>query len=50
MATLGELDQAVITARDAGCEQLILLKCTSTYQQLQKIQIFQRPFEAVVCN
>lgn len=31
MATLGELDQAVTTARDAGCEQLILLKCTSTY-------------------
>ena len=24
MATLGELDQAVTTARDAGCEQLIL--------------------------
>ncbi|MDA7434764.1 pseudaminic acid synthase [Synechococcus sp. AH-601-J22] len=31
MATLGELDQAVIIARNAGCEQLILLKCTSTY-------------------
>ena len=31
MATLGELEQAVRTARDAGCEQLILLKCTSTY-------------------
>ena len=31
MATLGELEQAVTTARDAGCEQLILLKCTSTY-------------------
>lgn len=31
MATLGELEQAVITARDAGCNQLILLKCTSTY-------------------
>jgi pseudaminic acid synthase len=31
MATLGELDQAVATARDAGCDQLILLKCTSTY-------------------
>ena len=31
MATLGELDQAVNTARDAGCEQLVLLKCTSTY-------------------
>lgn len=31
MATLGELDKAVTTARDAGCEQLVLLKCTSTY-------------------
>ncbi|QNI44042.1 N/N'-diacetyllegionaminate synthase [Synechococcus sp. WH 8101] len=31
MATLGELDQAVSTARGAGCNQLILLKCTSTY-------------------
>ena len=31
MATLGELDQAVTTARNAGCDQLILLKCTSTY-------------------
>ena len=31
MATLGELDHAVTTARDAGCEQLVLLKCTSTY-------------------
>ena len=31
MATLGELDQAVSTAREAGCNQLILLKCTSTY-------------------
>lgn len=31
MATLAELDQAVTTARDAGCKQLILLKCTSNY-------------------
>ena len=31
MASLGELDLAVKTARDAGCNQLILLKCTSTY-------------------
>ena len=31
MANLAELDQAVKTARDAGCTQLILLKCTSTY-------------------
>jgi pseudaminic acid synthase len=31
MASLGELELAVKTARDAGCKQLILLKCTSTY-------------------
>ena len=31
MATLGELDEAVRTARKAGCTELILLKCTSTY-------------------
>ncbi|KKR30039.1 MAG: Pseudaminic acid synthase [Candidatus Gottesmanbacteria bacterium GW2011_GWC2_39_8] len=31
MATLAELDDAVKTARDAGCKELILLKCTSTY-------------------
>ncbi len=31
MATLAELDEAVRTARDAGCEDIILLKCTSIY-------------------
>jgi N-acetylneuraminate synthase len=31
MATLGELDDAVRTAREAGCTELVLLKCTSTY-------------------
>ena len=31
MASLGELDDAVRTARDAGCKELVLLKCTSTY-------------------
>jgi pseudaminic acid synthase len=31
MATLAELDEAVRTAREAGCADLILLKCTSTY-------------------
>ena len=31
MASLAELERAVITARDAGCKQLVLLKCTSTY-------------------
>jgi N-acetylneuraminate synthase len=31
MATAAELDEAVTAARDAGCKDLILLKCTSTY-------------------
>ena len=31
MASLGEIDEAVGTARAGGCEQIILLKCTSTY-------------------
>jgi N-acetylneuraminate synthase len=31
MASLGELEAAVRTAREAGCTQLVLLKCTSTY-------------------
>jgi len=31
MATLAELDEAVRTARDAGCSDIILLKCTSSY-------------------
>jgi N-acetylneuraminate synthase len=31
MASLGELDAAVRTARDAGCTELVLLKCTSNY-------------------
>lgn len=31
MATVAELDDTVRTAREAGCKDLILLKCTSTY-------------------
>jgi pseudaminic acid synthase len=31
MASIAELDDAVRTAREAGCKDLILLKCTSTY-------------------
>jgi pseudaminic acid synthase len=31
MATLAEMDDAVRTAREAGCTDLALLKCTSTY-------------------
>ncbi len=31
MATIAELDEAVKAAREGGCEDIILLKCTSTY-------------------
>ena len=31
MATVAELDETVRAARGAGCKDLILLKCTSTY-------------------
>jgi len=31
MASIAELDETVRTAREAGCNDIILLKCTSTY-------------------
>lgn len=31
MASLAELDETVRTVREAGCDQFVLLKCTSTY-------------------
>jgi pseudaminic acid synthase len=31
MATIGELDELVRTIRTAGCDDLVLLKCTSAY-------------------
>lgn len=31
MATLAELEELVQTVRDAGCKELVLLRCTSTY-------------------
>lgn len=31
MAGIAEIEQAVQTARNAGCRQMVLLKCTSTY-------------------
>lgn len=31
MATIAEIDEAVTAAREAGCKDLILLKCTSSY-------------------
>ncbi len=34
MATVAELDDAVRAARECGCSDLVLLKCTSTYPAL----------------
>ena len=34
MATIADLDEAVRTAREGGCRDIILLKCTSTYPAL----------------
>lgn len=31
MATIAELDETVRTARENGCQDIVLLKCTSTY-------------------
>lgn len=31
MASIAELEEMVIAAREAGCRELVLLKCTSTY-------------------
>lgn len=31
LATLGEIEEAVKTVRDAGCDQLVLMECTSSY-------------------
>ncbi|MDN4500891.1 pseudaminic acid synthase [Alteromonadaceae bacterium BrNp21-10] len=31
MASLSEIEQAVATAKSAGCNDIVLLKCTSTY-------------------
>ncbi len=36
MASIAELDETVRTIRQAGCEQFVLLKCTSTYPATPK--------------
>ena len=36
MATVAEIDEAVRTARDAGNDRIVLLKCTSTYPATPK--------------
>lgn len=53
MATLAELDELVKTATEAGCKDLVLLKCTSTYPatpentNILTIQHMQQLFENV---
>jgi len=34
MATLAEIDEAITAAREAGCKEIALLKCTSAYPAL----------------
>jgi len=36
MAIIAELDEAVRTARDNGCQEIVLLKCTSNYPTIPK--------------
>lgn len=54
MASLGEIDEAVQCARDNGCSDLILLKCTSTYpanvedSNLSAIPVLQKSFDCPV--
>lgn len=54
MASLAELDESVRAARSAGCKELVLLKCTSTYPaspentNLQTIEHLQSMFNCVV--
>ena len=44
MATVAELDETVCAAREAGCKDLILLKCTSTYPaRAENTNIFTIP-------
>ncbi len=54
MATLSDLDISVKTLREAGCRDLILLKCTSTYpaepvdSNLLTIEHMQKLFDCLV--
>lgn len=54
MASLGEIDQAVHTAREAGASDIALLKCTSAYpaspgeMNLRTIPHLAQAFDAVV--
>ena len=41
MATLAEIDEAVKTLRDSGCQQLALLKCSSAYPSPPEVMNLQ---------
>lgn len=49
MATIAELDETVRTAREAGCRDLILLKCTSSYPATpENTNILTIPYMAIL--
>ena len=48
MASLAELEMAVNTAREAGCTQLVLLKCTSTTPTPGNTNIHYSPIAEVI--
>src|SRR5215471_7842533 len=54
MTTLAEIEEAVTAAREAGCRELVLLKCTSAYpappeeMNLQTIPHLARTFDVPV--
>lgn len=53
-ASLGEIDDAVATARGAGCEEIMLLQCTTSYpaspteSNLRSIPMLVENFECLV--
>lgn len=53
-ATLAEIDRAVTAAREAGCENLVVLGCTSSYPappeetNLRSIPVLETAFDVVV--
>ena len=49
MATIAELDETVQIIRDAGCNNFVLLKCTSTYPASPKTQMFFFYLTCAIC-